>query len=344
MGALIGRNGPIWTVLALFTHLATAPYLPVGRLAAMDDRTLLDALTPQAEQLVERHVTTTKEWFPHDLTPWERGADLRDEDGAWKEPVELAPGVRSAVFVNLLTEDNLPYYFRDIERMFGRDGIWGEWNRRWTAEEGRHSIVLRDYITLARLFDPVELERGRMAQVSTGEVPEPPSAADGFAYVAMQELATRISHRNTGKLLDDPAGYAVMARVANDENLHYLFYRDMVSAALEVDPSTVVCAIERQVAGFAMPGTGIPGFTAHAKAIAKAGIYDFSSHHDQILVPVVLRHWGLAELEGLDAEAEQARDRCVDRIAKIGKAAARQSARRAERAEQADDERVAVPA
>lgn len=302
----------------------------------MDDRSLLDALTPEAERLVERHMTTTKEWFPHDLVPWERGASARDEEGAWRPETPLEPGVRSAVFVNLLTEDNLPYYFRDIERMFGRDGIWGEWNRRWTAEEGRHSIVLRDYITVARLFDPVELERGRMAQVSTGEVPEPESAADGFAYVAMQELATRISHRNTGKLLDDPEGYAVMARVGNDENLHYLFYRDMVSAAIEVDPSTMVCAIERQVREFAMPGTGIPGFAGHAKAIAKAGIYDFSSHFDQILVPVVLRHWALESIEGLDAEAEQARERCIERIGKIGKAAARQASRRAER--------VAVPA
>lgn len=297
----------------------------------MDDRTLLDALTSDAERLVERHLSTTKEWFPHELVPWERAGDLRDAEGDWKPEVPLAPGVRSAVFVNLLTEDNLPYYFRDIERMFGRDGVWGEWNRRWTAEEGRHSIVLRDYVTVARLFDPVELERGRMAQVSTGEVPEPPSAADGIAYVALQELATRISHRNTGKLLDDPEGYAVMARVGNDENLHYLFYRDLVTAALEVDPSTMVLAIERQVRDFEMPGTGIPGFTEHAKAIAKAGIYDFSSHHDQILVPVVLRHWGIESLEGLTPEAEEARSRCVQRIGKIGKAAARQAGRRAER-------------
>jgi acyl-[acyl-carrier-protein] desaturase len=307
----------------------------------MDDRTLLDALTSDAERLVERHLSTTKEWFPHDLVPWERGAELRDAEGDWLPEEPLAPGVRSAVFVNLLTEDNLPYYFRDIERMFGRDGVWGEWNRRWTAEEGRHSIVLRDYITLARLFDPVELERGRMAQVSTGEVPEPPTVADGLAYVAMQELATRISHRNTGKMLDDPTGYAVMSRVGNDENLHYLFYRDLCSAAVEADPSSMMIAIERQVREFEMPGTGIPGFSEHAKAIAKAGIYDFSSHHDQILVPVVLRHWAIEQLEGLSPEAEEARTRCVERIGKIGKAAARQSARRAER-EAAELEPVAV--
>ena len=120
----------------------------------------------------------------------------------------------------------------------------------------------------------------------------PITAVDTLVYVALQELATRISHRNTGNLLDDEAGYKVMARVAADENLHYLFYRDLVSAALEVDPSGTVCAIERQVRTFEMPGAGIPDFAAHATAIAAAGIYDLVLHHDQVLVPVVLRHWG----------------------------------------------------
>ena len=45
-----------------------------------------------------------------------------------------------------------------------------------------------------------------MMQVSRGVVPDPPSVADGIVYVALQELATRIAHRNTGKLLEDPAG------------------------------------------------------------------------------------------------------------------------------------------
>jgi acyl-[acyl-carrier-protein] desaturase len=139
-------------------------------------------------------------------------------------------------------------------------------------------------------------------------------------YVALQELATRIAHRATGRMLEEPAGYEVMARVATDENHHFLFYRDLVAAALEVDPSPVVLAVERQVRDFEMPGTGIPGFEEHAKAIAKAGIYDLQIHHDQILVPVVLRQWKLESLVGLTDEAEQARDRVQRRIERVGKA------------------------
>ena len=80
-----------------------------------------------------------------------------------------------------------------------------------------------------------------------------------------------------------------------------------------------MCAIERQVRTFEMPGVGIPDFTAHASAIAAAGIYDLVLHHDQVLVPVVLRHWGIETIEGLDPEAEQARERIVHHIARIGR-------------------------
>ena len=38
-------------------------------------------------------------------------------------------------------------------------------------------------------------------------------------------------------------------------------------------------------------------------SIARAGIYDLALHHDQVLVPCVVRHWKLEEIEGLSAEA-----------------------------------------
>ena len=110
-----------------------------------------------------------------------------------------------------------------------------------------------------------------------------------------------------------------MRRVAKDENLHYLFYRDAMTAIFEHDPSTAVLAVEKQVRDFQMPGTGIPGFVEHAKAIADAGIYDFAIHHDKILQPVVLRDWKIESLEGLSPEAEQARDALVTQISRIGK-------------------------
>jgi acyl-[acyl-carrier-protein] desaturase len=291
-------------------------------------RDLVDVLTPEVERLFERHLATTKSWMPHELVPWERAAETAPA-GAWDEANATLPaGVRSALLVNLLTEDNLPYYFETINRMFANE-IWREWARRWTAEEMRHGIVIRDYITVTHAIDLEALERARMHQVCGAQVPQPDTAVDTLAYVALQELATRISHRNTGNLLGDEAGYRVMARVAADENLHYLFYRDLVSAALELDPSGTVCAIERQVRTFEMPGVGIADFNAHATAIAAAGIYDLVLHHDQVLVPVVLRHWGIETIEGLTPEAEIARERIVGHIARIERIGRRLASRRA---------------
>jgi acyl-[acyl-carrier-protein] desaturase len=297
------------------------------------DADLLNELAPTAEGLLERHLANAREWFPHELVPWSRGRDFEPGEAWNPEQAPMDEAVRSALFVNLLTEDNLPHYFRTIQTMFGFDHPWAAWARRWTAEEGRHAIVIRDYLTVTRSVDPVALERGRMAQVSLGEVPEPDSIADLLVYVTLQELATRISHTNTGRLVGDRRGREVMARVAGDEQLHHVFYRDLTTAALEVDPSAIVLAIDAQVRAFAMPGTGIPDFGAHAKAIANAGIYDFASHSEQILEPVVRRHWGLEALEGLSADAEDARARVLRHMDKVAKVGRRMAARRAERDE-----------
>ncbi|HZJ26945.1 MAG TPA: acyl-ACP desaturase [Acidimicrobiia bacterium] len=293
----------------------------------MDATALIQELNPVVSDLVDRHMRTAKEWFPHEMVPYSRGRDFQPDEVWNPDQSPMSEAVRSALLVNLLTEDNLPYYFREVSG-FDTSDAWRTWAQRWTAEEGRHSIVLRDYLTVTRAIDPVGLERARMQQVSDGVAPVTESAIDGLVYVTLQELATRIAHRNTGQLIDDPVGEAIMSRVAADENLHFLFYRDLATAALTLDPSTVVIAIEQRVCNFAMPGVGITNFATHAKRIAGAGIYDFAVHHDQILVPVVARHWGLAEIEGLSPEAEAARDRTLAYIDRIGRVAQRTRDRR----------------
>ncbi|KJF15818.1 acyl-ACP desaturase [Acidithrix ferrooxidans] len=288
----------------------------------------LKELEPTVGSLMTKHLGMSKEWFPHELVPWSRGRDFVAGEEWDSSSSTISPGTRSALFVNLLTEDNLPYYFNALLAAFGSDDSWGAWARRWTAEEHRHSIVIRDYLTVTRLIDPITLERSRMNQVSNGIVPEPVSPVDTIAYVTLQELATRVAHRNTGKLIGDEVGFAIMARVASDENLHHLFYRDLTLAALERNPSETLEAIERQVRSFSMPGTGIDGFTEHSKNIAKEGIYDFSLHYDQVIVPVVLRNWRICELSGLTPEADAARERLMKFIARLEVAARRTRARR----------------
>ena len=56
-----------------------------------------------------------------------------------------------------------------------------------------------------------------------------------------------------------------------------------------------------------MPGTDIAGFQRKAVEMAIAGVYDLRQHRDDVVAPV-LRFWKVFEVEGLDAEGEQARE------------------------------------
>ena len=266
---------------------------------------LLAELEPIVAAQLERHLGVAQEWMPHDYVPWDRGRDFVADPWTPGDS-SLSRTAQLALEVNLLTEDNLPSYHFEIATAFGRDSAWGTWVHRWTAEESRHSIAIRDYLMVTRGVEPVELERARIRQLERGFDSGGRSTLRVLAYVAFQELATRISHRNTANVLDDDAGQKLLARVAADENLHMVFYRDLVNAALELAPSATVRAIADEVIGFQMPGAGIDDFGRKAVIIARAGIYDLRVHHDQVLLPQ-LRAWRFFEREGLDADAEQAR-------------------------------------
>ena len=286
----------------------------------MTSPTPLVELEPVAARLLDRHLATAKEWFPHDYVPWERGRSFTD--APWQpEDSRLSAVARTALELNLLTEDNLPYYHLAIWGLFGGEGAWGEWARRWTAEEARHSIAIRDYLLVTRAVDPVALERERMEHMSRGFYPRRiPGPLDGLVYVTLQELATRIAHRNTGAITGDPLAERLLVRIALDENLHFAFYRDVAAAAIQLDPSAMMLAMRRQVLGFAMPGLELRSFRDRAITIAAAGIYDLRIHHDQVLCPVLLKQWRLAEVRGLSDEAERARDEVLAFLDDLGRA------------------------
>jgi acyl-[acyl-carrier-protein] desaturase len=83
----------------------------------------LEELAPVVGKLLDRHLSSAREWFPHELVPWERASQIVAGQ-PWEPPdgVALPDGISSAIFVNLLTEDNLPYYTRALGTAFGVDG------------------------------------------------------------------------------------------------------------------------------------------------------------------------------------------------------------------------------
>ncbi|MDP9164602.1 MAG: acyl-ACP desaturase [Actinomycetota bacterium] len=278
---------------------------------------------------MDRHFQVAREWFPHDYVPWSVGRDFGDSPYDDTQSA-LPPAVRAAVQLNLLTEDNLPAYHRELNRAFGDEEPWRTWVDRWTAEEGRHAIALRDYLVVTRSVDPVQLERERMATASVGFRADDKDLLRTLAYVSFQELATRVSHRNTGRQSGDATLDRLLARIATDENLHMVFYRDLVDAALDTEPAAMLRAVATELATFAMPGAGAPQFRRRAAVVARAGIYDLSVHRDDVVTPL-LRHWRIFERTGLDAAAEQARDDIAAFCAELDRRVARHSERRASR-------------
>ena len=110
-----------------------------------------------------------------------------------------------------------------------------------------------------------------------------------------------------------------MRRVAADETLHHLFYRDIVSAALDRHPDATVLAIDAQARHFAMPGLDMPELHEHAPAIADAGIYSMAILQRQVLAPVLLGHWRLDRLDGPTPDVDKARRRTLRFLERLGR-------------------------
>ena len=290
----------------------------------LDHTELLTELDETLESNLNRHLTMAKEWHPHDYIPWDEGRNFAamggdDWDLSQSSLSELA---RTAMITNLLTEDNLPSYHRGLAENFSLDGAWGTWVGRWTAEENRHGIVMRDYLVVTRAVDPVELERARMQHMTAG-VDAPMDGANllhSVADVTLQELATRVSHRNTGLACGDEVADRMLARIAADENLHMIFYRNLGAAALDLTPDQMMKAIADVATEFAMPGLNMPNFRKNAMALAKHGIYDLRQHLDEVLMPV-LRKWQIFERNDFTGEGERDRERLAEYVEDLGRKA-----------------------
>lgn len=277
------------------------------------DLGIMTYLAPVVADNLDRHLSLTKEWFPHQFVPWSEGSNFDGPLGGdpWEpDQSRLSEHARASLILGLLGEDNLPSYFFTILSAHGNDGAWAEWVRQWCAEEARHSVVLRDYLHTTRAVDPIALERARMAHMANGYV----NAHEGdgvlrtIIMLSMSELQARVVHRNTGMLSNDPICDRIMARLAADENLHMIFYRNLVEAALEIDPEDAMVALCDVITVFGGPAQQVPDFTALSNQFKKAGVYTSRMHIDAVINPYV-RHLRLLDRTDLGPAGRKAQDR-----------------------------------
>jgi acyl-[acyl-carrier-protein] desaturase len=133
------------------------------------------------------------------------------------------------------------------------------------------------------------------------------SLFDSVIYVTFQELATRVSHRNTGKACHEAVADQLLQRVSADENLHMIFYRDVSDAGFDISPDQAMHSLHRVLRNFKMPGFTVPEFRRKAVIIAVGGVYDPRIHLDDVVMPV-LKKWRIFEREDFTGEAARERD------------------------------------
>ncbi|MEO5950069.1 MAG: acyl-ACP desaturase [Candidatus Saccharimonadales bacterium] len=327
-----GADRPLKLMAGKAIDLSTYRLDANGERIEPTDIELLHDLTPALAELINQHYRVAKDWHPHDFIPWSEGRNFKFLGGEdWSpEQSRLDPVAQSAMTLNLLTEDNLPSYHREIAVKFGDHETWRHWVGRWTAEENRHGIALRDYLTVTRGVDPVMLESMRMEHMTNGYDAGEKTLPEMIAYVTFQELATRVSHRNTGKAAGDDIADQLLAQIAKDENNHMMLYRGLVTATFNRAPNRMMKAILKEIKGFKMPGAGMPDFQDMALDIALAGIYDPPKHLKQVVLPT-LEYWKVFSRTDLSGEGELARDELAALMEKSKIGADRFDNRREER-------------
>lgn len=267
---------------------------------------MLDAVEPDIRRLFDDHESRRTHWYYHDYVPWEKGESFVEKP--WDESQATIPeAARTALVLNLLTEDNLPYYHAQLDGASAQGTALNDWSRTWTAEENQHAIAMRSYLATSRNCDPEALEDGRMAMMKVGWFPDFKSPAHMMAYTAIQELATRVSHRNTGRISEDPVCFELMKMIAADENHHFIFYKGIVAAMLKADATQTLQGIASTLQEFKMPGFAMPQYLRRSVQVAKAGVYNMRIHHDNVLRPI-LREWGIGSLTGLTGRGPELQD------------------------------------
>jgi acyl-[acyl-carrier-protein] desaturase len=119
---------------------------------------------------------------------------------------------------------------------------------------------------------------------------------EGMVYTAIQEKATQAFYVSvaTQANAEDPILARLLRRIANDETLHYVFYRDAVKAYLEADPNKVE-VVSRILQSFAMPGFGMPDFAQRQKIIAAGANYGIAEHFNKV-VKMLMEAWDIKSL------------------------------------------------
>lgn len=277
-------------------------------------------------------------WQPMDFSPDLSTAEGFEEVRALQAEANALPDDAMTVLVgDMITEEALPTYASWIFALEGignlgePDTAWGAWNRGWCGEENRHGDILNRYLYLSGRVNMREVEVTVNSLINDGG--DPQSENDPyrtFIYTSFQEIATRISHLNVGKVAEQVGAsrlYELSKRVAGDEQRHARAYKLFITKFLEIDSSEVVLAFQDMMKKkITMPamymrerGKEVGETFKKFEVIAnRSGVYT-PWHYVEIMENLV-KDWDIQHLSGLTPSATKAQDylcTLADRYKKI---------------------------
>jgi acyl-[acyl-carrier-protein] desaturase len=142
----------------------------------------------------------------------------------------------------------------------------------WAAEEARHGLVFREYLTRSGLRSHDEFA-ALEAEIFAQEWKLPLSTPRQMAcYGALQEGATYIAYkaqRERARAAADPVLATIFHLVGRDEAAHGGFYRAVVGLELLEDRAGTVTDLAQVLAEFKMPGDGL--IMDYRKRLAESG-------------------------------------------------------------------------
>lgn len=264
------------------------------------------ALEPHLASLLERHKQSVAktEWSYQEFLPLEAfRADARERP--------LSPTAYMAVETALLTEVNLPWYTAGLAHgLSGCPGPIQEFVRLWTSEEDQHATLLESYLMLTGSGDPTVRARRRKGMIAAGWRHSLGGPFEGMVYTAMQEAATRTFYLCAARACGDehPSLGAALRRIAKDETLHMVFYRDVVKAHLEADPD-YLRPLAAVMLAFEMPWSAsvLRDFEERRAYLAARGVFRLSDYLDEVVQPL-WASWALDRCISESQETKEAHD------------------------------------
>ena len=278
-------------------------------------------------------------WQPTDFLPDPTKPTFLDEVRDLREQAAALPYDYLAVLIgDTITEEALPTYEAWLMDVDGIDQTdqkgWSRWVRGWTAEENRHGDLLNKFLYLSGRVDMRAMETSTQYLIADGfDIQTGRDPYRNFVYTSFQELATNISHRRTATLAKQ-AGNNLLSQIcgviAADEMRHAKAYKSFVQEILELDPSGMMLAFEDMMrkkivmpahflreSGFKLGET----YSHFSDAAQRLGVYTVQDYI--AIMQSLLKDWKIDAVDGLNDEAQKARDYLMALPARLTRVAER---------------------